>query len=85
MRFGHSPNDLSHICLRYATANIVYPETLAEIVSLMYIQDLQNCDEIIAGDDSVLRELLHPDKADVAFRYSLAHAVVKRRRHYAHQ
>ncbi|MBU1246659.1 cupin domain-containing protein [Patescibacteria group bacterium] len=43
----------------------------------MYIQDLQNCDEIIAGDDSVLRELLHPNKVDVAFRYSLAHAVVK--------
>ncbi|MBI2050855.1 MAG: cupin domain-containing protein [Parcubacteria group bacterium] len=43
----------------------------------MYIQDLQKCDEIIAGDDSVLRELLHPNKADVAFRYSLAHAMVK--------
>ena len=43
----------------------------------MYIQDLQNCNEIIAGDDSVLRELLHPDKAEVAFRYSLAHAMVK--------
>src|SRR3990167_7852506 len=47
------------------------------VVSPMYIQDLQNCNEIIAGDDSVLRELLHPDKAEVAFRYSLAHAMVK--------
>jgi len=44
----------------------------------MRIQDLQKCKEIIAGDDSVLRELLHPDKADVAFRYSLAHATVKK-------
>jgi mannose-6-phosphate isomerase-like protein (cupin superfamily) len=25
----------------------------------------------------MLRELLHPDKADLAIRYSLAHAVVK--------
>jgi mannose-6-phosphate isomerase-like protein (cupin superfamily) len=44
----------------------------------MFIRDIQNCNEIIAGDDSVLRELLHPNKANVAFRYSLAHAIVKK-------
>lgn len=30
----------------------------------------------MASDGSILRELLHPDKADVAIRYSLAHARV---------
>ena len=43
----------------------------------MFIKNLQDCEEFIAGDDSLLRELLHPDKADLAIRYSLAHAVVK--------
>jgi mannose-6-phosphate isomerase-like protein (cupin superfamily) len=43
----------------------------------MFIKDLQDCEEFIAGDDSLLRELLHPDKTDLAIRYSLAHAVVK--------
>jgi mannose-6-phosphate isomerase-like protein (cupin superfamily) len=43
----------------------------------MFIRNLQTCDEIIAGDETVLRELLHPDKADLEIRYSLAHATVK--------
>lgn len=43
----------------------------------MLIKKLQDCDEFTAGDNSLLRELLHPDKADLAIRYSLAHAVVK--------
>jgi mannose-6-phosphate isomerase-like protein (cupin superfamily) len=43
----------------------------------MFIKDLRNCDEFIAGDDTILRELLHPDKADVQLRYSLAHARIK--------
>jgi mannose-6-phosphate isomerase-like protein (cupin superfamily) len=43
----------------------------------MYIKDLNNCEEFIAGDNTILRELLHPDKADLDLRYSLAHAVVK--------
>ena len=41
----------------------------------MFIRDLEDCEEFTAGDRSQLRELLHPDKADVALRYSLAHAV----------
>lgn len=43
----------------------------------MIIKDLQNCEEFIAGDNTILRELLHPNKADVKLRYSLAHAIVK--------
>ena len=33
--------------------------------------------EFLAGDATHLREILHPDKMDIALRYSLAHAVVK--------
>ncbi|NUO07864.1 MAG: cupin domain-containing protein [Candidatus Brocadia sp.] len=43
----------------------------------MLIKDLQNCKSFVAGDNAVLRELLHPDKEDVKLHYSLAHAVVK--------
>ena len=43
----------------------------------MFIKNLNDCEEFAAGDGSLLRELLHPDKADLAIRYSLAHAVVK--------
>ncbi len=43
----------------------------------MYIRELNDCPEFIAGDNCMLREILHPDKADLALRYSLAHAVVK--------
>lgn len=42
----------------------------------MFIRRLRDCEEFVAGDGSVLRELLHPDKADIAIRYSLAHARV---------
>lgn len=44
----------------------------------MLIRDVTKCKEIIAGDKTVLRELLHTDKIPNAnFRYSLAHATVK--------
>lgn len=43
----------------------------------MFIKDVQNCEEFIAGDNAILRELLHPDREEVKLRYSLAHAVVK--------
>ncbi len=42
----------------------------------MFIKDLEDCEEFTAGDNSILRELLHPDKADLAIHYSLAHAIV---------
>ncbi len=43
----------------------------------MLIRRLKDCGEFVAGDRSILRELLHPDKADLAIRYSLAHATVR--------
>ena len=43
----------------------------------MTLIDLQECAEFVAGDRSLLRQLLHPDKIDVTCRYSLCHAVVK--------
>jgi mannose-6-phosphate isomerase-like protein (cupin superfamily) len=43
----------------------------------MLIRRLQDCDEFIGGDDSILRELLHPAKAALDIRYSLAHATVR--------
>jgi len=35
-----------------------------------------DCREFVAGDGSVLRELLHPEKSDLQIRYSLAYAEV---------
>jgi mannose-6-phosphate isomerase-like protein (cupin superfamily) len=42
----------------------------------MFIVDLQSTPEFVAGDSTVLRELLHPAKADLTLRYSLAHALL---------
>ncbi len=42
----------------------------------MFIKYLAECPEFTAGDGCTLRELLHPDKADIEIRYSLAHAKV---------
>jgi len=42
----------------------------------MLVRRLRDCEQFVAGDRSILRELLHPDKADVAIRYSLARARV---------
>ncbi len=43
----------------------------------MLIRRLRDCEEFRAADDSLLRELLHPDKMDFQARYSLAHATVR--------
>jgi mannose-6-phosphate isomerase-like protein (cupin superfamily) len=43
---------------------------------IMLVKHLRDCREFIAGDGSVLRELLHPGKAALQIRYSLAHAKV---------
>ena len=43
----------------------------------MFIRELKDCEEFTAGDNCALREILHPDKADLKLRYSLAHAIVK--------
>jgi len=42
----------------------------------MDVRRLNDCPEFIAGDGSILREFLHPDKEPLALRYSLAHATV---------
>lgn len=42
----------------------------------MLVRNLNDCPEFVAGDGTLLRELLHPDKQSVALRYSLAHATV---------
>lgn len=43
----------------------------------MFIRELKDCEEFTAGDNCLLREILHPDKSDLKLQYSLAHAVVK--------
>lgn len=43
----------------------------------MIISKLNECLEFVAGDGTLLRELLHPAKAPLDLRYSLAHAMVK--------
>lgn len=42
----------------------------------MLVRRLEDCEQFVAGDGSILRELLHPGKAGVAIHYSLAHARV---------
>ena len=44
---------------------------------MLFIRGLDDCETFIAGDETILKEILHPDKADLALRYSLAHAVVR--------
>jgi mannose-6-phosphate isomerase-like protein (cupin superfamily) len=43
----------------------------------MFVRELDICEEFTAGDMTRLREILHPDKHDLAIRYSLAHAELK--------
>lgn len=43
----------------------------------MFIRQLKDCPEFIAGDACHLRELLNAKTDHRAYRYSLAHAVVK--------
>jgi mannose-6-phosphate isomerase-like protein (cupin superfamily) len=42
----------------------------------MLIRKLNDCAEFIAGDRTILCELLHPDKQSLELGYSLAHAIV---------
>lgn len=42
----------------------------------MLVRSLSDCPEFVAGDGTLLRELLHPDKQAIELRYSLAHAIV---------
>jgi mannose-6-phosphate isomerase-like protein (cupin superfamily) len=42
----------------------------------VFLKCLKDCEEFTAGDGSILRELLHPEKAELQIRYSLAYAKV---------
>lgn len=42
----------------------------------MLVRKLSECEEFIAGDNTIIRELLHPDKQPLELRYSLAHATL---------
>jgi mannose-6-phosphate isomerase-like protein (cupin superfamily) len=42
----------------------------------MLVRRLKDCGQFVAGDGSILREFLHPDKIEIAICYSLAHARV---------
>ncbi|MBU0503469.1 MAG: cupin domain-containing protein [Candidatus Omnitrophota bacterium] len=46
----------------------------------MFIKNLKSCNKFVAGDGSILRELLNARKGKFFFRYSLAHAVVKHKK-----
>jgi mannose-6-phosphate isomerase-like protein (cupin superfamily) len=43
----------------------------------VFVKDLNSCEQFMAGDATHLRELLHPDKENLAIGYSLAHALVR--------
>ena len=43
----------------------------------MLIKNLNDAEEFVAGDGSLLRQLIHPEKTNVACRYSLCYARVK--------
>jgi mannose-6-phosphate isomerase-like protein (cupin superfamily) len=42
----------------------------------VFIRRFAECAELLAGDGTVLREYLHPDKQPLDLRYSLAHAAL---------
>lgn len=42
----------------------------------MLLRQLKDCQEFVAGDGSILRELLHPEKNALRIGYSLAYAKV---------
>lgn len=43
----------------------------------MFVRRHSDCEEFVAADETILREPIHPDKADLALRYSIVHAIVK--------
>jgi mannose-6-phosphate isomerase-like protein (cupin superfamily) len=40
------------------------------------VTSLRKCPKFVAGDNCILRELLHPSRTGGKYRYSLAHATV---------
>ncbi|MEA2573484.1 MAG: hypothetical protein QOH93_782 [Chloroflexia bacterium] len=43
----------------------------------MLIVDINDCPQFLAGDETLLREVLHPSVHSVPIRYSLAHVLLK--------
>ncbi|MDQ5822701.1 MAG: cupin domain-containing protein [Chloroflexota bacterium] len=43
----------------------------------MLIVDVNDCPALVAGDETLLREVLHPSLHGAPIRYSLAHALLK--------
>lgn len=43
----------------------------------MFVKHLEDCEEFIAGDNSILREVLHPKNDKIKIGYSIAYAKVK--------
>jgi len=43
----------------------------------MFIRDLSNSKQFLAGDNSLLKELFNPNKDDLKLNYNLALAIVK--------
>jgi hypothetical protein len=60
--------DMAKFCME-----MLYPS--GGLTSVL-VQKLNHCVEFVAGDGTLLRELLHPDKQAISLRYSLAHAIV---------
>lgn len=43
----------------------------------MFIRKFEDCEEFMAGDNTILREFFNANKDDLDLRYSLAHATLK--------
>ena len=43
----------------------------------MLIVDVNDCPQLVAGDETLLREVLHPAVHGAPIRYSIAHALLK--------
>jgi mannose-6-phosphate isomerase-like protein (cupin superfamily) len=39
----------------------------------VFVKKLKDCPEFLAGDHTILRELVHPEKASLDLRFSVAH------------
>lgn len=44
---------------------------------MMFIRDLNDCEEITAGDNTLLKVILHPDHEKLNISYSMAYARVQ--------
>jgi mannose-6-phosphate isomerase-like protein (cupin superfamily) len=61
---------------RLRCGDVLYKRVDSVRRMIMFLKRLKDCREFTAGDGSILRELLHPEKEDLQIRYSLAYAKV---------